>query len=279
MRPTFFSTLLIIFAIIHSSQCDFNTDFIITSGDGRAKILNKGSELQLSMDEITGSGAETINSFMYGKFDMQMKFVPGNAKGTVTAFYLNSKQINHNEVDFEFLGGTDPSQYFLSTNVFINGRGSREQYFKFWFDPTTDFHTYTMLWTLKQIIWYIDGTPIRVFRKGDGTITLPYVENQALKVQVSIWDGSAWTQPVDWTQAPFTAWYQNYNARACVINGNNTNNNTSCENSAFLMNQELSADDSKKMADVQKKYLGYNYCNDPGKQFENTAKECAINSP
>ncbi|KAH9320684.1 hypothetical protein KI387_015323, partial [Taxus chinensis] len=37
------------------------------------------------------------------------------------------------------------------TPTFSQGHGNREQQFYLWFDPTTDFHTYSVSWTQHHI--------------------------------------------------------------------------------------------------------------------------------
>ena len=56
------------------------------------------------------------------------------------------------ELDFEFLGNRSGQPTTVQTNVYVNGKGSREQRINLWFDPSIGFHTYTVRWTQENIM-------------------------------------------------------------------------------------------------------------------------------
>ncbi|KAJ7979482.1 Xyloglucan endotransglucosylase/hydrolase [Quillaja saponaria] len=194
---------------------NFNQDVDITWGDGRANILNNGQILTLSLDKASGAGFQSKNEYLFGNIDMQIKLVAGNSAGTVTAYYLRSQGSYWDEIDFEFLGNLSGDPYIVHTNLYTQGKGDREQQFYLWFDPTADFHTYSILWNPSNVVFYVDGRPIREYKNLEG-VGVPYPKSQPMRVYSSLWNADDWATrgglvKTDWIllTLPITLGYPN----------------------------------------------------------------------
>ncbi|KAJ4709347.1 Xyloglucan endotransglucosylase/hydrolase [Melia azedarach] len=268
-------------SLMVASAGNFYQDFDITWGDGRAKILNNGDLLTLSLDKPSGSGFQSKKEYLFGKIDMQLKLVPGNSAGTVTAYYLKSPGSSWDEIDFEFLGNLSGDPYTLHTNVFTQGKGDREQQFHLWFDPTADFHTYSVLWNPQRIIFYVDGTPIREFKNLESSGVL-FPKNQPMRIYSSLWNADDWATrggliKTDWSQAPFTASYRKFNANACIwSSGSSSCTSNNSGNSWF--SEELDSTSQQRLRWVQKNYMIYDYCKDTKRFSQGFPKECSLNN-
>ncbi|KAL5974064.1 putative xyloglucan endotransglucosylase/hydrolase protein 25 [Asimina triloba] len=269
--------LILAISLVPAYAGNFNQDFDITWGDGRGKILNNGQLLTLSLDKASGSGFQSQNEYLFGKIDIQLKLVPGNSAGTVTAYYLKSQGSTWDEIDFEFLGNLSGDPYVLHTNVFAHGLGNREQQFNLWFDPTADFHTYSILWNPQHILFSVDKTPIREFKNLESK-GVAFPKSQPMRIYSSLWNADDWATrgglvKTDWSNAPFTASFRNFGASACVW----SSGKSSCDaNSNSWMSQELDTSGQQTIKQVQQKYMVYNYCTDTKRFPQGLPTECSI---
>ncbi|GMN43404.1 hypothetical protein TIFTF001_012610 [Ficus carica] len=66
---------------------DLRQEFDLVFGDQRAKILDEGRLLTLSLDQASGSGFTSKKEYLFARIDMQLMLVAGDSAGTVTAYY------------------------------------------------------------------------------------------------------------------------------------------------------------------------------------------------
>ncbi|XP_021743545.1 probable xyloglucan endotransglucosylase/hydrolase protein 25 [Chenopodium quinoa] len=267
--------LLVQFLISVCNGESFDQDFKITWGNDRGKIINNGQLLTLTLDNLSGSGFESNKEFHFGKIDMQIKLVPGNSAGTVTAYYLSSQGDTHDEIDYEFLGNVTGEPYTVHTNVYAEGKGEREQQFHLWFDPTSDFHTYSILWNPQTIIFAIDEIPIREFKNRE-QMGIPFPKTHAMRLYSSIWNADQWATQggrikTDWSQAPFSSTYKNFKAEACVRFGGTTSCHPQTVN---WMTRKLDGSSIDRLNWVRKNFMIYNYCIDNKRFPQGLPKEC-----
>ncbi|CAN1165644.1 Probable xyloglucan endotransglucosylase/hydrolase protein 25 [Linum perenne] len=261
-----------------SFASNFQDDITVTFGDARARIQDNGDLMSLSLDNSSGSGFQSKAQFLYAKVDMKIKLVPGNSAGTVTSFYLKSAGSTWDEIDMEFLGNMSGDPYVLHTNIYVNGIGNREQQFNLWFDPTTDFHSYSIIWNPSHIVLIVDEKPLREYQNIQ-PMDVPYPKAQPMYLYGSIWNADDWATrggrvKTDWSKAPFTASFSNYNADGCVwAAGTSTCGN---KNAPWYTSELLDGDAVQQMKWVQKNYMVYNYCDDSSRFPGGLPVECKV---
>ncbi|KAF2292621.1 hypothetical protein GH714_026081 [Hevea brasiliensis] len=220
------------------------------------------------INHFNGSGFASKLNFGSGFFHLRMKLPGKDSAGVVTAFYLTSNGNNHDELDFEFLGNKEGKPNTLQTNVFSNGIGNREQRIYLWFDPAVDFHNYQVLWNEHQIVFFVDETPIRVFKnKTNVGVSYP---SKPMQIEASLWDGDGWATDggktkTNWSYAPFKANFQGFDISGCSI-PHNSNNILPCYSPKYRWNLEkywkLNSIQQRAYENVRNKYLTYDYCFD-----------------
>lgn len=79
-----------LFIVANSAADNFYDDVDLTWGDHRAQILDEGKSLSLTLDKASGSGFRSKREYLFGRIDIEIKFVAGDSAGTVTAYYVYS---------------------------------------------------------------------------------------------------------------------------------------------------------------------------------------------
>jgi len=269
------SILFLILSSVESSS--FKDNFEISWGT--VNLLNNGQIAQLNMDRSSGSGFQSINQYLFGSASMGVKLVPGNSAGTVTSYYMSSKGSSHDELDIEFLGNLSGMPVDLQTNVYANGVGNREQRIRLWFDPRADFHNYSILWNHQQIVFWVDSTPIRVFKNNEAA-GIAFPNSQPMRIFSTIYDADSWVTEggrvkIDWSQSPFVASYRSFEISACNVSSHSS---PSCANNWWDQTefQSLNQYQLGRLQWVRKNYLTYDYCGDRAR-YATPPPECSLN--
>ncbi|KAK4419253.1 putative xyloglucan endotransglucosylase/hydrolase protein 32 [Sesamum alatum] len=236
-------------------------------GPAHQSVDNNG--ITIWLDRNSGwRVVQVVKPFRSGYFGASIKLQPGYTAGVITAFYLSNNEAHpgfHDEVDIEFLGTTFGKPYTLQTNVYVRGSGDgriigREMKFHLWFDPTQDFHHYAILWTPKDIIFFVDDVPIRRYPRKSAT-TFPL---RPMWVYGSIWDASSWATEdgkykADYRYQPFVGKFTNFKASGCTAYAPAWCRPVSA---SPYRSGRLTGQQNRAMQWVQSHYMVYDYCRD-----------------
>ncbi|WCJ37672.1 Xyloglucan endotransglucosylase/hydrolase [Euphorbia peplus] len=246
-------------------------------------FLYEGELLRMKLDNYSGAGFNSKSKYLFGKVTTQIKLVEGDSAGTVTAFYMSSDGPTHNEFDFEFLGNTTGEPYLVQTNIYVNGVGNREQRMSLWFDPTKDFHSYSLFWNQHQVVFLVDETPIRIHTNMENK-GIAFPKDQAMGVYSSIWNADDWATQggrikTDWTHAPFVASYKGFEIDGCEcpVSVAAVDNAKKCTAQNYWWDEptlaELNVHQNHQLKWVKANHMVYDYCTDTTR-FPVTPAEC-----
>ncbi|KAG0628765.1 hypothetical protein M758_1G051700 [Ceratodon purpureus] len=250
-----------------------------------------GSTIRLRLESHSGSGIVSQNSVFRGFFNAAIKLpcgVGGDSAGIVSAFYTSNGGTypsNHDEIDMEFLGVRPGQPYVVQTNIYADGSTGtgREERFHLWFDPTVDFHNYSILWTYHHIVFFIDDIPIRRYvNRPEQGIQYPA---KPMNAYATIWDGSTWATEggqyhVNYTQGPFDATFTNFKLEGCVWDPTIQITPPECAMptyKAWFNDNEMQEMSDKQLIALEwarSNFMWYSYCDDQERYPVHSPPEC-----
>ncbi|GMH14708.1 hypothetical protein Nepgr_016549 [Nepenthes gracilis] len=266
---------------VSARPASFQQDFRVTWADSHIKFVEGGQAVQLGLDRNSGCGFTSKYKYMYGRVSMRIKLITGDSAGTVTAFYMNSDTDSiRDELDFEFLGNRSGQPYTVQTNVYARGKGDREQRVNLWFDPSLDYHTYAIRWSHRQVVFYVDEVPIRVYKNNEAR-GVPYPKSQPMGVYSTLWEADNWAtrgglEKIDWNKAPFYAYYRDFDIEGCPVPGPAacvSNPGNWWERDSY---QQLNPTEAARYNWVRRNHMIYDYCADKSR-YPVAPPECTTN--
>ncbi|WVZ94402.1 hypothetical protein U9M48_040295 [Paspalum notatum var. saurae] len=281
-RAQLLASLAAIYLILASTHVtgSITDDLEITWGNAKVVTDSSGQQaIALTLDRSSGSAFHSKNTCLFCRIDIEIKLVPGNSAGTVTTFYMiteNAWQF-HDEIDIEFLGNSTGQPYTMHTNMYARGQGGREKQYKFDFDPTQDYHKYTIIWNKDWILFLVDDKLYRQI-KNNQIYGAPYPSYYPMRLYATIWNADEWATQggrvkTDWSQAPFTAYFRNYTATSC----SQFVNSPLCMPGSGWFDQQLDASRQQQLAQVDSNNKIYDYCTDPRTYKSAPPRECGLN--
>ncbi|XP_076890030.1 putative xyloglucan endotransglucosylase/hydrolase protein 28 [Bidens hawaiensis] len=253
-------------------------------GDGNLMVLKDGKSVHLSLDERTGSGFVSQDLYLHGFFSASIKLPADYTAGVVVAFYMSNGDTfekNHDEIDFEFLGNIRGKEWRIQTNIYGNGstKVGREERYGLWFDPTDEYHQYSILWTKTHIIFYVDDVAIREIKRtesmgGD-------FPSKPMTLYATIWDASEWATnggkyKVNYKYAPYIAEFSNFVLHGCTVDPVDLTS-LKCEDAPNTkIPTGITASQRAKMESFRKKHMQYSFCYDKIR-YKAPPSECVIN--
>ncbi|KAF9625200.1 hypothetical protein IFM89_020120 [Coptis chinensis] len=256
--PTWHELMLWIYGFCLKSEDAFSVAFLIS-------VVHRVAE---------GSGFISSDLYQYGFFSAKIKLPSDYTAGVVVAFYMSNGDVfekTHDELDFEFLGNIRGKAWRFQTNVYGNGSVSRgrEERYHLWFDPTREYHRYSILWTNKNIIFYVDDVPIREVMKSD-EMGGDY-PSKPMSLYATIWDASNWATSggkykVNYKYAPFVSEFSDLVLQGCAVDPIQQVPAASCaEKDAELRSADYAVVTPERRTAMRKfrqKYTYYSYCYD-----------------
>lgn len=260
-------------------------------GDANLVRSSDDKTARLLLDRYTGSGFITSDLYEHGFFSANIKLPSEYTAGIVVAFYTSNGDMfekTHDELDIEFLGNIPGKPWRFQTNLYGNGstnRGREERY-TLWFDPSKEFHRYSILWTASKIIFYVDEVPIReVLRSDEMGSDYPA---KPMQLYATIWDASSWATSggrykVNYKYSPFVSEFTDFVLEGCPVDPIEqvSKSAISCSEKNDMLESadyaNITPQRRAAMRRFRQKYMYYSYCYDT-LRYAVPPPECVIDS-
>ncbi|MBU2960341.1 family 16 glycosylhydrolase [Citreicella sp. C3M06] len=180
------------------NQTAWSEIYVTTPVAGEVALTFDGTDL--SGKPFTGAEIQSIDSFSYGTYEVQMQ--ASDVSGVVSAFFLfNSEYFGadeHNEIDIEFLGNDTTVMNINYYHGDSNLGASGSVQVALGFDAASAMHTYSIEWMPDGIRWYADGTLLYEIDSATAPIAVP---DEDMRIYSSLWTGAEqledWHGPID----------------------------------------------------------------------------------
>ncbi|KAK4414358.1 putative xyloglucan endotransglucosylase/hydrolase protein 30 [Sesamum alatum] len=258
-------------SLFNISTIPFTTGFTPLFGEPNIFPSLDHQSVQLHLNQYTGSGFKSSDLYNHGFFSAKIKLPSDYTAGIVVAFYTTNGDIfrkTHDELDFEFLGNIRGKAWRFQTNMYGNGstnRGREERYY-LPFDPSKHFHTYSILWTTNNIIFYIDDVPIReIVRNDEMGADFP---SKPMGLYATIWDASDWATSggkyrANYKYAPFVVEFTDLVLHGCPADPLEEVVAAACaQRHDQLATIGITPKQKSAMKNFRSKYMYYSYCYD-----------------
>lgn len=137
--------------------------------DGKAHLYLKAGQVPNAPEGYKDYTCATIRSrqrIRYGYFEIRAQVAASS--GTSAFWFYHREPARWTEIDvFELAPAHPKFGRTLFTNAPVlaypgqQGERHHKQEFPLRFDPSTEFHTWGLLWTADLLTWYQDGKPLR----------------------------------------------------------------------------------------------------------------------
>lgn len=262
-------------AAFNLSTISFDEGYAPLFGDANLLRSPNGRSVRLLLNRFTGSGFISSKMYKYGFFSANIKLPGEYTAGLCVAFYTSNADVfekSHDELDFEFLGNIEGKPWRFQTNLYGNGSTNhgREERYRLWFDPSKEFHRYSILWTQNYTIFFIDGVPIReVVRTEAMGSEYP---SKPMSLYATIWDASNWATSggkykVNYRYAPFVSEYKDLVLEGCPVDpiqqlplpSNCYESNARLQTADYAV---ITAKQRHAMRKFRLRFMYYSYCYD-----------------